>query len=87
MTPCVDIQTVLPIDIKNLAFRLVAQDVVGFIDLDKFIFRLFLPIGWNFIRMVLQGEFAIGRFDLFRRSILGDAQNGIIIVGIYWFAS
>ncbi len=57
----------------------IAQDGVGFADLLKFLFGLFLvPLG--FIGMVLHGQFPVSFFDVVGSGIPAHSQDFIIII-------
>jgi hypothetical protein len=61
------LQSFHAIAIVELAFLWVAEDLVGFGGLFEFLLGCFVP--WIPIRMILQGQLAIGLLDVLRRPI------------------
>ena len=56
----------------------IAQDRVGFADLLEFLLRLLL-VTLGFVRMVLQGQLAVGLLDFFGRGLAAHSQYLIVI--------
>ena len=56
-----------------LPLELVTDGIVSSIHLNKFIVSLFVP--WIGLRMILQGKFPVGLFDLIEGSFSADSQD------------
>ena len=62
----------------GLAFLRIGKDFVGLADLLEFFLRLFVAL--VFVRMVLQGEFAVGLFDFLLGDATADPQNLVVVL-------
>ncbi len=71
------LQALVPELVVDLPFLGVAQDLVGFRGFLEAVFRL--AVAGVPVRMVLQGEFAIGRFELGVGRLAVDPQDLIVI--------
>jgi len=61
----------------RVPFLLIGKNLVGFPDFLEFLFGFLIPL--VFVGVVLNSEFSVGFFDLFRSRGAGDTQDLVII--------